>query len=77
MGDSKTDANEFYRMALWYAFGRLDSGEYAGKGLSLDAFEFADSVRAVRLAWCASTQGMFESIQGQWSDYVAGKSQDK
>lgn len=67
------DAEEFRGMALWYAWGRMDSGEYRGKDLALDAFEFAALVKASRIAFAKGETNFFESIQGQWAKYVESK----
>lgn len=66
------DAEQYYGMALWYAWGRIDSGQY--QGFPLDAFRFAYIVKQKRLTFLKGNTGMFESIQGQWEDFVAKES---
>jgi len=61
-----------FGQALWYAWGRLDSGQY-GKGQGLDAFEFANIVKTATLSFELQETYVNESIQGQWGKYVAEK----
>lgn len=64
-----------FGQALWYAWGRLDSGEYRGRKFKnpLDAFEFASRVRKATREFELEETHVNESIQGQWDKYVASE----
>lgn len=68
----EVDANNFYGMALWYGWGRLDSGTYmAPIRARLDAMKFAAWVKDKRREFLAEKVVSFESIQGLWERWVA------
>lgn len=68
------DADNYYGMALWYAWGRLDGREYAPTfKAKLDAFEFASEVKQRRVEFTDGKTVSFESIQGQWQRYIESK----
>jgi len=66
----QADADRYYGMALWYAWGRKDSGEFDTSDVSIDAFAFAESVKKKRLAFVREQTHMFESIQGLFENFV-------
>lgn len=57
-----------FSQALWYAWGRLDSGQYAGKGL--DAFLFAEHVKSQTMAFECQETFHLDSIQNAWTKFV-------
>lgn len=65
---AKAKAELSYGQALWYAWGRIDSGEY--KGFSLDAFRFAESVKANTLRFELEDTHFLESIQTEWERFA-------
>jgi len=61
--------------AAWYAWGRIDSGEYGPHMRErLDVSEFSDSYMESYKAYIEGKSGFLESIQGQWQKYVDEKS---
>ena len=69
-----SDIKDYFGMALWYAWGRMDSGEYRGQDLDLDAFEFGSIVEERRKEFVSNDKIVsFKAIQEQWTDYVKSK----
>ena len=61
-----------YSQGLWYAWGRLDSGTYVSPiREKLDAFKFAEKVKANQLAFDTEQTHFNGAIQGQWEEFVA------
>lgn len=65
---AKAKAELAFTQALWYAWGRIDSGQYKGQELSV--FKFAWSVQADTLAFELEQTHYLESIQGAWQKFV-------
>lgn len=61
-----------FNQALWYAWGRMDSGQY--QGFPLNVWRFADSVKAATLAFEKEQTYHLESIQGAWEKFVVRES---
>ena len=61
-----------FGQALWYAWGRIDSGQY--QGFPLDAFKFAQIVKTQQRLFETEKTHFNESIQGQWEKFVAAES---
>lgn len=62
-----------YAQGLWYAWGRIDSGEYAAENFRLNPFDFAQGVKTNQLAFDEERTHYNESIQGQWDKFVAAE----
>lgn len=69
---AQSKAELAYSQGLWYAWGRMDSGQYRDKN-KLEVFEFAKRVAQSKLAFELEKTYLDESIQGQWDKYVAEK----
>lgn len=61
-----------FTQALWYAWGRVDSGEYRTRRVAdkIDVFKFAHSVKSNQRAFDTEGTHFNESIQGQWDKYI-------
>ena len=65
-------ADRQYGQALWYAWGRIDSGQY--QGFPLNAFAFAESVKQESLTFAREQTFHLQSIQDAWARYVERES---
>lgn len=61
-----TKAEHAYGHALWYAWGRQDAGQAKG----IDAFKFAESVRAKTFEFETEKTYSLKSVQDLWLDFV-------
>lgn len=71
--EQKRRADLAFSQGLWYAWGRIDSGQYKDKK-PLDPFKFAESVKANQIAFDTEASHYNESIQGQWNKFVEANS---
>ena len=72
--DAEAKAEISFGQALWYAWGRLDSGAYMPEiKAKLDAFKFAKRVKVDSLAFELQESHFLESIQDAWEKFVAGE----
>lgn len=65
-----TTPDERYGAALWYAWGRIDSGEYRGHLGTDDGFAFAHAQREAQRAYNDGQTHWLESILAAWSTYA-------
>lgn len=66
---AESKAELAFSQALWYAWGRIDSGRYFG----VDPFKFAERVKAATLSFELEETYYLESIQGAWDKFVKGE----
>jgi hypothetical protein len=69
--ETEARANLAFNQALWYAWGRLDSGTYGANTSKFDVFKFAQRVKTNQMNFDTEATHFNESIQGQWDKYVS------
>ena len=64
-------ADRAYGIALWYAWGRIDSGQYGAALTTQDGFDFADGRRTAETQYARHETAMLPSVPGAWDTFVA------